>query len=327
MLLVVSFMNGGNFGPTNKYTFGAISFVRRCVDKSFVNCRISIPASESAATIDSIPSNGEELIQVSNTLPERYELAANLKCGTPALQKISSISLANKYASGSLLWYSISKSICSAKGAIAETNVCDFSSAILRQAVSFSISAVRSCAFAARSFASAVSWSAIFPRASDVESPLCPQIVSTTTPSAITAVAIAVPQISIKDWPCGNFHANQISRASPTTTAIAPHTTIDRWRERLPSSLPFVSAFIQPFRARGKGKNPAIPAPYVIFQRHLTLLKLHHAVYAIHFDGVFCGEAPLQNQLGQWVFQLPLNGAFQRSCAVHRVKARVGDFF
>src|SRR5450759_1758380 len=56
-----------------------------------------------------------------------------------------------------------------------------------------------------------------------------------------------------------------------------------------------------------------------------SFLELHHSAHASYLDRIFRGEATFQNQLGKRVFQLRLDGAFQRSCAVHRIEACVGD--
>ena len=59
--------------------------------------------------------------------------------------------------------------------------------------------------------------------------------------------------------------------------------------------------------------------------QHLTLLELHHPAHAIRLDRILRSELAFQYQLSQRIFQLCLDGAFQRPCAVYRVEAGVGD--
>ena len=229
MLPLSLFINSGSFGPTNKYKFGSRPYLDLNVERSLEKILSATPPSIKAAAIISTFKVGEPQIQVSKTSPDRYEFAPNNTLLTPACQNIDSMSLAYKYASGSLCWYSTSSVMSSVNGAIEQIIPVAFDGSTRLHAVRRSISAVRFLASSARSLASpalrVASESLSFERR--VNSlwylrPSIPNSTSTETPIATKKSAPTEPHFSTHWLDNGCLYAITTSTIKPTMTKKPP---------------------------------------------------------------------------------------------------------
>ena len=242
---------GGGLGATNRYRFGATSFLGRCVDKSISTIPLCNPTSVNALTTGHASIPGAAHNHIPNAVL-KYEFGKNRIRPNPAFWKVVANSLASEYASVSPRSYSINTShIISKFCAIGRSNsnsCCLCAGDVRRHAVNFSISAARSLAspaaisaFANRSFERSRStlwrWD---PRNAKSSSP----------PTPIATAALGQP---VGDR-CKYGKPN--SAPTPTNTAAPKNVATASQRVTAPFSVLSQALLLPPHRRRARRAMP-----------------------------------------------------------------------